>query len=141
MSLQPEGQSAYRCGVCNRAFPDHAATWRHLTAEHPELPRGEVVTQIIAPPEPPAAPRSNADSAQGRRIVPAALRLNPHPPAFLIAHWYHLIEGLQASSLGFYQELERALARRAIPEATPMRVDYREAGLLSAKREYLHITR
>jgi hypothetical protein len=59
----------------------------------------------------------------------------------LIAHWHTLLENLQASSLDFYAAVEAALQRRQVPDATPSRVDWREAGLVSAKREYLRVTR
>lgn len=62
-------------------------------------------------------------------------------PDSVISHWSTLIENLQASPLQFYQAVEAALQRRQIPETKNDRVDYKEAGLLSAKREYLHVGR
>lgn len=62
-------------------------------------------------------------------------------PDTVVSHWSTLIEGLQASPLQFYQSVEAALLRRQIPETKNDRVDYKEAGLLSAKREYLHVGR
>lgn len=59
----------------------------------------------------------------------------------VISHWYTLIENLQASPLAFYQSVEGALQRRQIPDTQNSRVDYKESGLLSARREYLHVTR
>ena len=59
----------------------------------------------------------------------------------VVSHWYHLIEGLQESPLEFYMQIGSALEKRAIPEAAQSRVDYREGGLLSAKREYLRVRR
>lgn len=62
-------------------------------------------------------------------------------PDIVLSHWATLIEGFNTSPLSFYQAVEAALARREIPATRNSRVDYREAGLLSANREYLHICR
>ena len=62
-------------------------------------------------------------------------------PDVVISHWSTLIENLQASPLSFYKAVEEALIRRQVPETKNSRVDYREAGLASANREYLHIRR
>lgn len=62
-------------------------------------------------------------------------------PDVVIAHWSTLIENFQASPLAFYRAVEEALVRRQVPETRNTRVDYKQAGLLSAKREYLQVTR
>lgn len=62
-------------------------------------------------------------------------------PDAVISHWYTLIENLQASPLQVYQSVEGALQRRQVPEIRTSRVDYKEAGVGSARREYLHVTR
>lgn len=62
-------------------------------------------------------------------------------PDGVISHWSTLIENLQASPLQFYQSVETTLKRRQIPETENSRVEYLESGLLSAKREYLRVTR
>lgn len=59
----------------------------------------------------------------------------------VVSHWSTLIEGFQASPLSFYQSVESALARREVPQTANSRVDHKEAGLLSAKREYLRFKR
>lgn len=59
----------------------------------------------------------------------------------VISHWSTLIEDFQVSPLAFYTAVEEALARRRIPETKNSRVDFKETGLLSAKREYLRVTR
>src|SRR5688572_29442528 len=59
----------------------------------------------------------------------------------VVSHWYHLIEGLGASPLEFYASVEQAIERRQIPDSGRSRIDYREGGLLSAKREYLRVRR
>jgi hypothetical protein len=59
----------------------------------------------------------------------------------IISHWYKLIEKLQGSPLQFYQRLEQALAERKIPGLEVGRVEWHEGGPLSAKREYLRMTR
>jgi hypothetical protein len=62
-------------------------------------------------------------------------------PDTVLSHWSTLVENFQTSPLGFYQAVEIALKRRNIPETENIRVDYKEGGLLSASREYLHVTR
>ncbi len=64
----------------------------------------------------------------------------PAPDA-VISHWSTLVENFQASPLAFYDAVEAALKRREIPATENSRVDYKEGGLLSAKREYLHVVR
>ncbi|MEQ1758245.1 MAG: hypothetical protein ABL986_08005 [Vicinamibacterales bacterium] len=59
----------------------------------------------------------------------------------VLSHWSTLIENFQTSPLAFSQAVEEALARRQVPQTQNTRVDYREAGVLSANREYLHVTR
>ena len=66
---------------------------------------------------------------------------NTVPTAAILAHWYKLIDGLATSSLDFYTSIERVLERRALPEAKPSRIDWKESGALSAKREYLRVSR
>ena len=62
-------------------------------------------------------------------------------PTNVIAHWHQLIENFQASSLEFYAAVERAVEARAVPESTPSRIEHKEAGLASAKRQYLRVQR
>ncbi len=62
-------------------------------------------------------------------------------PALFIAHWDHLIENLQTSALEFYTAVEQAVASRELPGAKLLRVDYKEGGVFSAKREYLRVKR
>jgi len=58
-----------------------------------------------------------------------------------ISHWHKLFEGFQMSPLEFYGTLEQALARRQIPDASTSRVDWKEGGILSARREYFRVAR
>jgi hypothetical protein len=58
-----------------------------------------------------------------------------------ISHWGHLFENLQTSSLAFYESVETAVQTRAVPETNRTRIDHKEAGLASAKREYLRLHR
>lgn len=57
------------------------------------------------------------------------------------SHWDHLIEGSDATPMEFYKAVEEAIERRKIPDSSRSRIDYREGGLLSAKREYLRVKR
>lgn len=59
----------------------------------------------------------------------------------VVSHWSTLIENFQVSPLAFSEAVETALKRREIPTSKSERVDYREAGVLSANREYLHVRR
>jgi len=59
----------------------------------------------------------------------------------VLSHWYHLLEGLQESPTEFYGKVEQALDPRQVPDATRERVDWREGGMFSARREYLRVTR
>ena len=58
-----------------------------------------------------------------------------------ISQWSTLIENLQASPMEFYASVEKAIERRQVPGASTSRVDWHEAGPLSAKREYLRVSR
>lgn len=54
---------------------------------------------------------------------------------------YTLIDGFQASSDAFYKGIEEELAARKVPGLEIRRVDYREGGPLSARRDYLRMRR
>ncbi len=122
-------------------FADYRQAWEHIRTAHPDVPRAEMVQHIA---EIPAPERQGGQSLPIGAVAPApvsARRGRGAAPAVLLAHWYYLIEGLQTPSLSFYQAVEAALRGRAVPDAATARTDYRESGLLSAKREYLRITR
>lgn len=59
----------------------------------------------------------------------------------VLSHWSTLIENLEGSPLTFYQSVGEALAKRQIPESDETRTEHREAGLLSAEREYMRVSR
>lgn len=59
----------------------------------------------------------------------------------VLSHWYHLFENLQASPMEFFESVERSVESREVPEAERSRVDHHEGGILSAKREYLRVSR
>lgn len=54
---------------------------------------------------------------------------------------YALIDGFQTSTDAFYKSIEDELIARQVPGLDLMRLDYREGGLLSAKRDYLRMRR
>ena len=62
-------------------------------------------------------------------------------PTEFISHSPYLIEGLSFSSKEFYARVEKALADRKVPDLEMLRVDWKEGGPLSARREYLRLTR
>ena len=61
--------------------------------------------------------------------------------AEVISHWHLLIDDFNTSALDFYTSVEAALAVRKVPDITISRVDWKEGGVFSAKREYLRIAR
>jgi hypothetical protein len=58
----------------------------------------------------------------------------------VVSHWNKLVESFQTSAKDFYTAVEAALDQREIPGLKVSRVDWKEGGVLSPKREYLRIT-
>ncbi len=61
--------------------------------------------------------------------------------ADVIDHWYALIPGFNTSTEDFYEAVEQELKAREVPGLELFHVEFAEGGLLSAKREYLRMTR
>jgi hypothetical protein len=61
--------------------------------------------------------------------------------ADVIEHWYSLVPGFTISTKEFYEAVEKELKTREVPGLDIAHVDFAEGGLLSAKREYLRMTR
>ena len=61
--------------------------------------------------------------------------------AEVISHWHLLIDDFNTSTLEFYESVEAALAARRVPDFSTSRIDWKEGGMLSAKREYLRVAR
>lgn len=59
----------------------------------------------------------------------------------VISHWHHPIQNFDTSPLDFYAAVERTLQPAQIPDATISRVDWKEGGALSSRREYLRVSR
>ncbi|MGV7222186.1 MAG: hypothetical protein ACQ9MH_11710 [Nitrospinales bacterium] len=59
----------------------------------------------------------------------------------VFSHWNTLIQGLQASPKDFYTSVEESINKMGIPDVKLSRVDWKEGGMLSAKREYLQVRR
>lgn len=59
----------------------------------------------------------------------------------VISHWHALIDGFTTSSLDFYTAVEAAVRAREVPEAAFSRVEFKEGGFASARREYLRVER
>lgn len=59
----------------------------------------------------------------------------------VLSHWFRLIEDFDSSSLDLYSAVGEAVDGRQLPETIHSRVDFFEAGPLSAKREYLRVRR
>ena len=62
-------------------------------------------------------------------------------PGEVISHWHVLLPDHRASALDYYGAVEEELKRREVPGLRTERVDWREGGVTSAKREYLRIGR
>ncbi len=62
-------------------------------------------------------------------------------PERVISHWYNYVEGFSTSAMDFYAAVEAAVNARELPGVTLSRVEFKESGILSAKREYLRIQR
>lgn len=61
--------------------------------------------------------------------------------ATVISHWHHPVETFQTSTMEFYAAVEQALKPHAIPGYSVSRIDWREGGVMTARREYLRIRR
>jgi len=59
----------------------------------------------------------------------------------IFSHWHHPVSNFQTSPLEFYNAVTQALQPHRIPNLEISRVDWREGGVLSAKREYLRVKR
>ena len=59
----------------------------------------------------------------------------------VISNWHALVDDFNTSSMDFYKAVEEAVQAREVPDATFSRVEFKEGGFASAKREYLRIER
>ena len=59
----------------------------------------------------------------------------------VVSHWHQLIDEFNTSGLEFYEKVEEAVKTREVPDAVFSRAEFKEAGIGSAKREYLRIER
>ncbi len=59
----------------------------------------------------------------------------------IISHWSTMIEGLNASPQEFFNAVEAAVRDKQLDKAKHSRINWKEGGALSAKREYLRIRR
>jgi hypothetical protein len=59
----------------------------------------------------------------------------------IISHWYRLFEGLQESPKETYKSIESAIKKRELPDTSITNINLIEGGPLSARREYLRVTR
>lgn len=61
------------------------------------------------------------------------------PTERVVSHWQKSFSDFQTPSREFYDAVETALDRRAIPGLTVSRVRWREGGVLSPDRDYLRV--
>jgi hypothetical protein len=59
----------------------------------------------------------------------------------VVSHWHSLVDGFNTSSLDFYSAVEAAVRAREVPDAKFSRVEFKEGGFASARREYLRVER
>lgn len=59
----------------------------------------------------------------------------------LLSHWYRHIDGLAQSAQALYAAIETAVNARQLLDVKFSRVNYKEGGMFSAKREYMRIRR
>jgi len=62
-------------------------------------------------------------------------------PSLIFSNWNTMIEGLDASPQEFFSQVEKSIEERELPNAKMSRVDWKEGGVFSAKREYLRVRR
>ena len=65
----------------------------------------------------------------------------PRAPRRVLSNWQMLFEEFQTSALDFYTAVEEAVKRREAPDLEFSHVDWKEKGILSAKRTYLRVKR
>lgn len=58
-----------------------------------------------------------------------------------LGNWNKLFGDFEASPTEFYAAVEKAIQRRQVPDTKLSRVEWRESGFTSAKREYLRVIR
>lgn len=109
------------------------------------LPQRSSVPTAAAPTQrssaatkPPAQPQQGAPQKPVKKAGTAKRgRLDR---VQVVSHWHALLDDFNTSALDFYSAVERALAARKLPDLKVRRVDWKEGGLFSAKREYLQVS-
>jgi len=77
----------------------------------------------------------------GERLQNLWKRRKTRKASLILSHWHKLFEGFQDSPQRIYSLIEEAIGRREIPDVDISRINYPEAGALSARREYLRVRR
>ena len=62
-------------------------------------------------------------------------------PTTNISNWNTHVAGMQQSSAEFYREVERLIGVHHLKDVKQERVDIKEGGIFSSKREYLQVRR
>jgi hypothetical protein len=62
-------------------------------------------------------------------------------PEDAISHWNKMFEDFQMSPLEFYASVEQAVTRHEIPDTAMSRIEHKEGGVGSTRREYLRVRR
>lgn len=57
------------------------------------------------------------------------------------SHWMAVVDQFNTSSIEFYQQIEKEIARCKVPGLEATRIEFSEGGMLSGKRTYLRFVR
>ena len=59
----------------------------------------------------------------------------------VVSHWGILLDDFDTSGLDFFQAVQERVEAREVPDVTFQHIDFKESGILSAKRTYLRVRR
>jgi len=59
----------------------------------------------------------------------------------VFSHWHHPVSNFTMSTADFYSAVEQALHPHQVPDMELSRIEWKEGGALSARREYLRVRR
>jgi hypothetical protein len=121
---------------------------KRITQRMQPLPQAAMPSRSVPAKPIPASDRTASDYvtaallfALGLGFIYLVIRMAKTSSVFVSGQWSTLIENLQVSSQDFYVSVQKAIARRQVPNISESRVDWKEGGLFTAYREYLRISR
>jgi hypothetical protein len=133
-ALSEPSTSQYRPPAGKSPTPSAAAPAQRPAnaSPAPSQPRNTAATKPAAQGKRPSAPQPVKKSGTARR--------GRFSRTQVLSHWHTLVDDFNTSALEFYSSVEGALAERKLPDLKVRRVDWKEGGIFSAKREYLQIS-